>query len=791
MRPLGTDAAQDRFRFRSSEGRTVIQELLGPLLPDVGEQVQVAIGGVGCRPEQLSEPEQGPTADDESLAREPLGPDALGHVLADEEAVDRLQADVEVPAARVGDPVSRVHGRPAVREHERPDHPREARHLECGEEGVPPLGVPRLQRTDVGGEREEQLLAVPFLRQIAQRIALGDQYVHAEEAREGDRGRIAGQHPADLLDHEEVDPAGVVQPRAHEIDDLLQLRQRLRGHQQRVAEQPDPPDLEGDPRDQEDEGDPEHDRDDDGHLAEGGQDEQGDGHREGDRRQRQREPRRLRRVAQVDDPERAQGAADGCPRSPPPAGCPARWAGWGRHRDRAGVVVTYGCRPWLPPDRTDRCSATGGRTRPVGYIDCCDPRQNGLGAMHSAAAHPVPGVDGRRAVGVPERLSRDRVEDVGPRRLDGHPHRLPGTDDGARREEGLQRRAPGRLDVRCDDRRRVDRHRHHVLPPGVLDVRHDAVERHRVRIGAAGRVGHVLGPQPEDDVPADVLLQRGRDRSPQRQCPRADLEAGLPAAHDQLRGEEPDRRSPDEPGHQEVDRPLVEVPSPAGLDDGAPGEQDHPVGDREPLGLVVGDVEGGHAQRPDHRDDLPADLDPLLRVEVAERLVEQERVGRLDQRVPDADQPALTPRQLAGPAGEQPAQPQLPDAQAHTLLPLGLGQVPELEPPLEVVRHVEEGDEAARLEHHDSRRSPVGRSVTRRPRTNTSPALSLSRPATARRNVVLPLPDGPRITSSSPSSACRVTSRSTGVPSRRTVPPTIPVPVIVRPSASSPWTRPG
>jgi len=34
----------------------VVEELLCPLLPDVGEQVQVAIGRVGCRPEQLSEP---------------------------------------------------------------------------------------------------------------------------------------------------------------------------------------------------------------------------------------------------------------------------------------------------------------------------------------------------------------------------------------------------------------------------------------------------------------------------------------------------------------------------------------------------------------------------------------------------------------------------------------------------------------------------------------------------------------------------------------------------------------
>ena len=216
--------------------------------------------------------------------------------------------------------ICRVHGRPAVREHERPDHPREARHLECGEEGVPPLGVPRLQRTDVGGEREEQLWRSPSARSpsaspSATSTCTPKKLVRVIGAGSPDSTRL-------IFSTTRVDAAGVVQPRAHEIDDLLQLRQRLRGHQQRVAEQPDPPDLEGDPRDQEDEGDPEHDRDDDGHLAEGGQDEQGDGHREGDRRQRQREPRRLRRVAQVDDPERAQGAADRCPRSPPPAAAP-------------------------------------------------------------------------------------------------------------------------------------------------------------------------------------------------------------------------------------------------------------------------------------------------------------------------------------------------------------------------------------------------------------------------------------------------------------------------------------
>ena len=54
------------------------------------------------------------------------------------------------------------------------------------------------------------------------------------------------------------------------------------------------------------------------------------------------------------------------------------------------------------------------------------------------------------------------------------------------------------------------------------------------------------------------------------------------------------------------------------------------VTERHRLGLVVGDVDGGHAQPALQAQDLGAHLTAQLGVEVAQRLVEQERVGLTD-----------------------------------------------------------------------------------------------------------------------------------------------------------------
>src|SRR5678816_3460101 len=60
-------------------------------------------------------------------------------------------------------------------------------------------------------------------------------------------------------------------------------------------------------------------------------------------------------------------------------------------------------------------------------------------------------------------------------------------------------------------------------------------------------------------------------------------------------------------------------------------------------------------------------------------------------------------------------------------------------------------------------------SLTSLPATRNSPSLTPSRPATMRRTVVLPQPDGPTSTTSSPSSIASVSSRTALVPSGKTL----------------------
>lgn len=72
---------------------------------------------------------------------------------------------------------------------------------------------------------------------------------------------------------------------------------------------------------------------------------------------------------------------------------------------------------------------------------------------------------------------------------------------------------------------------------------------------------------------------------------------------------------------------LVEFPRRARLHHTAPVQHSNPVGDREPLRLVVGDVEGRDTEGADDVDDLPSHLDALDGVEVAERLVERKTSG--------------------------------------------------------------------------------------------------------------------------------------------------------------------
>ncbi len=313
---------------------------------------------------------------------------------------------------------------------------------------------------------------------------------------------------------------------------------------------------------------------------------------------------------------------------------------------------------------------------------------------------------------MPQRLAGDRVEHVGVRRPNGDPQEVPGPDRGPcgqeRVERGARGSAPGQLNARGGHRRSADGQRDDGVPSGELGVGHQGVQSHGLRIRTVRRVAHVLRPQAQHDLAADVTAQRRRDRPPQRQRPRAHDEARVPTRGDQSGGEQPDGRRADESGREQVPRPVVELPRPADLHEDALVQQGHPVGDREPLRLVVGDVDRRNAQPAHEIDDLPAHRGPLRRVEARQRLVEQEHVGRLDQRAAEAGQPTLTAGQRGRQAGQEPAQPQVTGPAGDPLLDVRFRQPPRAQAPSEVARHVEERDQRGRLEDHRDP-PPVGR----------------------------------------------------------------------------------
>ena len=113
------------------------------------------------------------------------------------------------------------------------------------------------------------------------------------------------------------------------------------------------------------------------------------------------------------------------------------------------------------------------------------------------------------------------------------------------------------------------------------------------------------------------------------------------------RRQEVHRRRADEAGHEEVAGVLVELPRCGELLQKAALEYGDPVAERHRLGLVVGDVDRGDAEPLLQPGDLGAHLSAELRVEVRQRLVEEERVGVAHDRATHRHPLALTTGQVA------------------------------------------------------------------------------------------------------------------------------------------------
>ena len=161
-----------------------------------------------------------------------------------------------------------------------------------------------------------------------------------------------------------------------------------------------------------------------------------------------------------------------------------------------------------------------------------------------------------------------------------------------------------------------------------------------------------------------------------------------------------------EPGHraeerhdERVRRVVVELAGCPDLLDATVVDDDDLVGDLERLLLVVRDEQGGHVHLVVQAAQPVAQLLADLRVERAERLVEQQHLGLHGERAGQCHALALAAREL----GRQPVGEvlevheleQLGDAVAH----LRLGALADLEPERDVARRRQVRERRVVLEH--------------------------------------------------------------------------------------------
>ena len=193
-----------------------------------------------------------------------------------------------------------------------------------------------------------------------------------------------------------------------------------------------------------------------------------------------------------------------------------------------------------------------------------------------------------------------------------------------------------------------------------LDVQHDLGAEHLAHRDLAGQRDvaaallerQPLGANADDDrdrAPTAPGAAPARARAGSRSPGRARL---LLAGLREVGGEEVHRRRAEEAGDEPVRRPLVDLDRRADLLDDAVLEHDDLIGERHRFDLIVGDVHRGRVRLAVDARDLAPHVAAQLRVEVRQRLVEQEHLGLAHDRATDRDALALAARQRLGPALE-------------------------------------------------------------------------------------------------------------------------------------------
>ena len=129
-------------------------------------------------------------------------------------------------------------------------------------------------------------------------------------------------------------------------------------------------------------------------------------------------------------------------------------------------------------------------------------------------------------------------------------------------------------------------------------------------------------------------------------------------------------------------------------------EDDDPIREGEGLGLVVGDVDGRDLEPLVEGLELVAQLDAQLRVEVGERLVEQEEPRLEDDAARDGDALLLAAGHLGREFGGVALEVDEPQRGVDPLRHLGLADAAELEPEGDVLAHGEVREQRVVLEDH-------------------------------------------------------------------------------------------
>ena len=157
---------------------------------------------------------------------------------------------------------------------------------------------------------------------------------------------------------------------------------------------------------------------------------------------------------------------------------------------------------------------------------------------------------------------------------------------------------------------------------------------------------------------------------------------------------------PMKPATASVSRRGEDLARRADLDDAAVHEDGDAVGERHRLFLVVGDVDGGRAERALQLVQAEPGLEAQLGVEVGERLVEQEQLRLADDRPGQRHALLLAAGELAGRAREQVADVDLGGGGGDRALDLARRRADHLQRKADVLRHRHVRIERVALEHH-------------------------------------------------------------------------------------------